>query len=386
MIGLHGDGGDNSTQRPVVLVVGPFSARGGMGAVCRHMTTGALAGAWRVVPFDNTKTTAPDRSRLKAVMVHLLLLARLAGAIIRHRPVLVHIHTCSYRTFYRSMPDILIARMLLRPVVLHIHGGYFHEFASGTRGLRRTLVLAHLGMARRVIVLGKVWKERLGTLCNADRIRVVPNGVPIPRRCRVTRRRKPLRIVTIGDLSVGKASEDLIEAVARLPSALRAHARVEMIGPGPPQRRDLLKRLACEKGLQNNIRFVGSLTPERTAAHLRRADIHVLPSRAEGLPMALLEAMAWGLPSVVTRVGAVPEVVTDGVEAFIVEPGDVEALTHRLAKLLSDAGLRSAMGRSARGRMREAFGIERFHTALDLVWQETADVPASLRTPSAVAP
>ena len=84
--------------------------------------------------------------------------------------------------------------------------------------------------------------------------------------------------------------------------------------------------------------------------------------------MALLETMAWGLPSIATRVGAIPEVVTDGVEAFVIEPGDVEALTERLTQLLSDARLRATMGRSARERASAVYHLGRFHAGLDRVW------------------
>ena len=366
-------------------MVGPFSASGGMGAVCRHMLAGELTWRWRVVPFDNTKTTSSDRSLPKAVLAHLLLLLRLVSVIIRHRPALVHLHTCSYRTFYRSIPDMLIARMLLRPVMLHIHGGYFHEFVSSLSGLRRKFVIAHLRMAQRIIVLGEVWQQRLATVVRPERIRVVPNGVPLADRRRAPRRPNPLRIVCVGDLSGGKAPEDLIEAVARLSPALRVRVRAELIGGGTPQRRALLKRLLAERGLSNNVRLVGRLSPERTQAHLWRADIHVLPSRGEGLPLALLEAMAWGLPSVVTNVGAIPETVTDGVEAFVIEPGDVDALTERLTRLISDAGLRMAMGRSARERAGAAFHLGRFRAALDRVWRETLGVRGALPAASPLA-
>lgn len=368
---LRVDGQDNSGERPVVLVVGPFSACGGIGAVCRHMCTGELPRRWRVVAFDNTKTTPASRSLPAAVAVHLMLLLRLIGAIIRHRPALVHLHTCSYWTFCRSMPDILIARLLLCPVVLHIHGGYFHEFLSDLGGLPRRLVVAHLRMARRIIVLGEVWRERLASTVPPERIHVVPNGVPIPERCRTARRGKRVRIVCVGDLSAGKAPEDLIEAVARLSPVLRGQVRVAFIGPPPtdsPARRLLLERVIARKGLEGNVRLLGPLAPERAQARVRRADVHVLPSRGEGLPMALLEAMAWGLPSIVTRVGAIPEVVTDGVEAFVIEPGDVEALTERLTQLLSDARLRATMGRSARERASAVYHLGRFHAGLDRVW------------------
>ncbi|MCP4589706.1 MAG: glycosyltransferase family 4 protein [bacterium] len=354
--------------QPTVLVLGPFSATGGIASVCRSMIDGEPQSGWRVLPFDNTKTTPPGRSWVRAMWAHAALLAGWASAILWHRPALVHIHTCSYRTFFRSMPDILIARILRCPVVLHVHGGYFHDFLHSLRGTQRRAVRAHLRMCRQVIVLGSVWKRRLGQTLPLERVSVVPNGVAIPRARRPRPIDRPLRVACIGDLSPGKAFGDLIEAIAGLPPAVRREVRVELIGGGSSERRASLETLIHDRGLAPQVRLRGLLPARRTAACLRSADVFVLPSRGEGLPVAWLEAMAWGIPSVVTRVGAIPEVVTDGVEAFLVDPGDCSALTERLARLLEDAELRCTMGCQARDRVREDFGVERFRANLDRVW------------------
>jgi glycosyltransferase involved in cell wall biosynthesis len=346
------------------------------------MASGSLSDRWDVRPFDNARTAPPNRTLLPAIAAHLVLLARLAGAVIRHRPALVHVHTCSYRTFFRSMADVVVARLLWRPVILHVHGGYFHEFLSSLHGWKRRLALANLRLAALVIVLGRIWRQRLEDVVPPERIRVVPNAVHLPPQPRILRRRKPLRIICVGDLAPGKAPEDLIEAVARLSPALRARTRVELIGDGSPARWTRIVDLIAREGLQGRVKLAGRLTPEQTQSRWRRADVHVLPSHGEGLPMALLEAMAWGLPSVVTGVGAIPEAVSDGVEAYVIEPGNVNALADRLARLLADDAGRFAMGRAARRRAWAAFNIERFHKDLNQVWRELIPAEGPLPTPA----
>jgi glycosyltransferase involved in cell wall biosynthesis len=346
------------------------------------MRTGALARHWRVLPFDNAKTTPANRSLGTALRVHLGQLLRLVGAILVHRPALVHLHTCSFGTFYRTMADLLIARLLLRPVVLHVHGGHFQEFLNDLRGPWRWLVCAHLRLPRRIIVLGEVWRTRLSSTLGGERLRVVPNGVPLPPRPHRARRGKLLRIACIGDLSPSKAPEDLLAAVARLTPEVRSRIRVEFIGDGTGERRAVLKDQIVHYGLGPTVRLLGPLSPARTHARLRRSDIHVRPSRAEGHPMVLLEALACGLPSVVTRVGAVPETVTDGLEACIVEPGDVAAMADRLGRLLADGELRTAMGRAARRRAGAAFSVEHFHAALERVWHEAIETPSAHPAPT----
>ncbi|MDQ2766608.1 MAG: glycosyltransferase family 4 protein, partial [Gemmatimonadota bacterium] len=83
---------------------------------------------------------------------------------------------------------------------------------------------------------------------------------------------------------------------------------------------------------------------------LAAGDLFTMPSLSEGLPLALVEAMSFGLPVVVTRVGGVPEVVTDGVEGFLVPPSDPSALAAALDALLDDAPRRQQMGAAARTR------------------------------------
>jgi glycosyltransferase involved in cell wall biosynthesis len=88
-------------------------------------------------------------------------------------------------------------------------------------------------------------------------------------------------------------------------------------------------------------------------------DAFVMPSLSEGLPLSLLEAMAAGLPSVITRVGGMPEVVRDGETGLIVSPGDVAALAERIAFLLGDAGLAAKIGSAARERVLDQFTVDR---------------------------
>jgi glycosyltransferase involved in cell wall biosynthesis len=104
--------------------------------------------------------------------------------------------------------------------------------------------------------------------------------------------------------------------------------------------------------LQPLIDHLGPVSLEERLAFFKRADVFVLPTYAEGTPISMLEAMAAGLPVVSTPVGGIPDVVEDGVEGFIVKPGDVEALADRLARLINDPERRRRMGRRAQDKVR----------------------------------
>src|SRR5690606_3607785 len=92
---------------------------------------------------------------------------------------------------------------------------------------------------------------------------------------------------------------------------------------------------------------------------LMRAAIYVLPSYAEGLPMGVLEAMASGVPTISTEVGGIPDAIEDGVEGYLLRPGDVEGFADRIVRLLEDAALRARVGTAARLKAERVFGTDR---------------------------
>jgi glycosyltransferase involved in cell wall biosynthesis len=152
----------------------------------------------------------------------------------------------------------------------------------------------------------------------------------------------------VGNVANFKAAKDhptLLAAAARVRERV-PEVRFVLIGQGPlePETR----RLAAELGLEGTVVFTGF----RTDAHrlLAALDVFTLSSTYEGLPIALIEAMALGRPAVVTRVGGVPEVLGDGAQGLLVPPRDPAALADGLLRLLGDPGLRDRMGAAARAR------------------------------------
>ena len=116
-----------------------------------------------------------------------------------------------------------------------------------------------------------------------------------------------------------------------------------------------MRQRASELGLADQVNLLGWVGPDDKPTYLARATVYALPSYAEGLPMSVLEAMAAGVPVVTTPVGGIPEAVTDGVEGFLVEPGDIETLRARLTQLLEDSELAVRMGEAGRRKVKSSF-------------------------------
>ena len=185
-----------------------------------------------------------------------------------------------------------------------------------------------------------------------EKLVYMPNGTTLPSLER--REANPVPVLgCVGRLIKAKDYGTLIEAVAMLRSA-GIDCRLEIVGDGPE--RGMIEGVVAEYGLQPRVNLVGFQSD--ISRWLRRFDLFVMPSIREGQPLALLEAMAHGLPIVATRVGGIPLTVEPGVEAELVEPGNPGQLAHALRLLLEDRGRMANLGESARRRVEKEFSIQ----------------------------
>lgn len=202
-----------------------------------------------------------------------------------------------------------------------------------------------------------------------SKITVIENGVPVPLlgdfldlehgsepggaiTNEVTKERS-LVVGTVGRLSPEKGHSVLIQAAAiirnRFPSC-----RFLIVGDGPLK--DRLQNLAYDLGLEKEIEFIG-YRPD-VQPYLKSMDVFALPSYTEAMPLSLLEAMALGLPIVASKVGGIPEVIKDGYNGFLVEPGNEKDLADKIIRFLESPHVRKAMGQAGRETVESRFNVE----------------------------
>lgn len=161
-------------------------------------------------------------------------------------------------------------------------------------------------------------------------------------------------MVFVGRLAAVKGVAVLLRTMARIKETFPA-AHLTLIGDGGE--RAALEALARELGLDGTVTFAGARTQAEVAEALKEADMFVLPSFAEGVPVVLMEAMASGLPVIATRIAGISELVEEGVSGHLVPPGSEAALEGAITALLKDAGTRDAMGKAGRAQVEESFDI-----------------------------
>lgn len=366
-----------------VLVAGPMDDSGGLSRMARMTAAGFDSDDAEVHTFNTAKDTPHDRSMLVAMGSHTRRAWRFVRAVSRHKPQLVHLHTCSFGTFERTMIDCVICAALKRAYVLHVHGGLFDQYVDGLIGLRRRMVVWALRRAVRVIVVGDVWRQSLSQRIDGLDIDVLHNALEpqdaSPNAVSMDESRRG-GVLFVGDFSEVKRPEDLIVAYASLPRRQRRAFPLTIVGGGEPRREALIKRMAADIAPTDDIQFTGKVDGSVARRLMAEADLFVIPSRAEGLPLVLLEAMRAGAAIVVTDVGAVREVVTCGVEAMIVKPQDPEQLALAMKRLLNDQARRAALSAAASIRS-EQFDAQIFRNRLLNIWREAATEAAPSTPP-----
>jgi glycosyltransferase involved in cell wall biosynthesis len=337
-------------SRAGVLVVGPaLEDRGGIAGV---LSTYRAAGLFEdetdglaIRTFASTRQ-GPLSRKLWFPLGRFLRFAFGRGEKI----ALVHLNAAWRGSFYRKAAYLWTAKAKGARVLFHLHPAAFWDFYDGSRAPVRAFIRATLRRSDRVAVVAEPLALRVREVLPSARIEILPNPVdlvslaiePVPQR-------RADRIAYAGWLVREKGVFDLLEAYGIL---LGRGLRPELVLAGSPGEEEVKKRIS-ELGLEEAPILVPGWLDRRSLAELfHTCAIFALPSYTEGVPNALLEAMACGASVVTCPVGGIPSIVREGRNGLFVEPGNVQALASALERLLSDEAERRKMSEANREDVR----------------------------------
>jgi glycosyltransferase involved in cell wall biosynthesis len=327
-------------------------------------------------------------SRSIAPLRDLTAAIRLAAEIRRVRPDVLHTHTAKAGAVGRTAA-LLAGGARPRVVVHTFHGhvlrGYFPRF--GTLAFQ----LIERVLARRTDALVAVSPQVRDDLVELEvarpqRFTVVRLGIDLEPRTQTDADTKELRrrlgigpkrfvIGWFGRMTAVKRTNDLVDVLVAV-RALGVDACLLLVGDGTDRIR--LEERAHEAGV---ARHVFSLGYQRdVAVWYALSDAVVLTSVNEGTPVTIIEALAAGRPTVATNVGGVADVVRDGIDGFLVDVGDVDAMAARLAELAGDRKLGARLGRAGRERVLSRYAVARLVDDVDRLYRSLLDETSSERT------
>lgn len=347
-----------------IVMLGPgLKVRGGVSGV-QQLLLDALPKEMRATHI----ATMVEGGKWTKAMTFAQSLAKLTLQLNQH-PDVVHIHFASGASSFRK---IILARMALArgaSVIMHAHGGAYQKYWARLSPTARAITRNTLLRAQRLVVLGEGWRaffESIGV--PRHRIVVLPNPVVLPESVPVRSSGGKIRFVYFGLLSRRKGVFELMEAVAALSPEARARVEFSLAGNGEIHR---LREHANKLGVQDVVAIRQWVDPIERDRLLAAAHAFVLPSHTEGLPMSLLEAMAWGLPPICTPVGSIPEYVVNGANGILIAPGAVPQLTEAIEKLVSQETERTRMGRLARATV-EPLCVQQYSNRMCAVYRSIA--------------
>jgi glycosyltransferase involved in cell wall biosynthesis len=334
--------------------------------------------------------TIPELGREISLFRDLLATIRLAGLIRRERPQILHTHTAKAGTVGRVAA--LLAGRARPPIVVHtFHGhvlrGYFGPLRSGFFRLLERVLARHTTILVAVSPQVRDDLVELG-VAPADKFAVVRLGIELGQRVGVADGRAETRhylgipdgrfaVGWVGRMTAVKRGDDVLEGF-KLLRERGVDATLCLVGDGPD--RPHLEQKAHELGIVRDTLFLGY--QEDIAPLYAAFDALVLPSGNEGTPVSVIEALAAGRPVVATRVGGVPDVVRDGVDGFLVDPGATDELAERLTQLASDPELRERFGGAGRSRVLPRYAVDRLVDDVDRLYRALLG-SAGIRKPTA---
>lgn len=287
-------------------------------------------------------------------------------AVAQADPQIIHLNTAfEPRAIIR---DLILAKSAgKRPIVLQVHGGRYvmEDFPNAVLG---SLARKLLGTASRVLLLGEAEAERVLQFLPGLKTAILPNAVVANDFQETERTWGTKNIIYLGRLQEAKGLSEMVEA-SRLLAAQGFKFKFSCFGTGPDQQ-EFIRRMTAVIG--DDFHFGGVISGAEKIRALNAADIFLMPSRYEGLSLALLEAMAAGCIPIVSNRGSMPSVVEDGRNGFLVDPGDITQIVGKLKFLLSEGETGwNEYRREARETVRSRFNMDTYAEKLRKLYAET---------------
>ena len=343
------DMSDQSDMKTVLMCCSDLDYKGGMVSVVKNYLSYEGWGNFDI-RFVPTHVTG---GKTKVALHFALVYPKLVQMFSRHKIDLVHLHVAERGSFYRKA---LIARAAKKrdiPVVFHHHAAEFMLFYSGLDSHAKDFVRETIELVDVNIVLSEAIRCEMAAAFPDARFEVLVNAVSSLSENPYSIGSR--NIVFMGRLGDRKGTFVLLDAFSAALPQIGDDWRLLLCGDGDIERAETA---IAEKGLGDRAQCLGWVSGEDKDGILRTAGINVLPSYNEGLPMSILEAMSYGVPTVSTRIAAIPEVIDSGQNGLLIDPGDVKALSADIVELCNNQKNRLAISREAFATIAGKFSFE----------------------------
>ncbi len=274
---------------------------------------------------------------------------------------IVHIHTSESPSALRKCLFMRYACLWRKKTIVH-----FHAFSPETTilGKHQNLYRYLFENADVVVVLSGMWKKYVNdTFSLGEKVKVLYN--PCLAECSPREYKKENRILYAGTVNARKGYADMIKAFACI-ADIYPNWKIVFAGNGEVEQG---KSLAKELGIEKQTEFLGWVNGEAKDKAFKESAIFCLPSYAEGFPMAVLDAWAYGLPVITTPVGGIPDIAKDGENMLLFNPGDTDALSVQIKRMIDDVDLRKSIADESVKLAATTFNIQTINDELKNIYK-----------------
>lgn len=319
-------------QNIKVLIVGSDSSvKGGITAVINRF----LNYKWNGIYIELLPTYI-EGNGVKKIMFFFKSLFKYIIRLFKNNFDIVHIHMSYRGSFFRKYIIVKLSRLFDKNVILHLHGSEFEKFYNSSNKLVKVLIRNIFESCDSVIVLGRNWENVVKEIAPKSRTIIFNNAVNLP-DYKIQWNKDKINILFLGVLIKRKGVYELIEAIKLLDrrGIIKEKNLNFIIGGSGPEEENLKKKIN-EYNLNFCIEMPGWVNGGLKEELLKKSQVFILPSYDEGLPMAILEAMSYGIPIISTDVGSVSEAVIDGITGYLIRDNSPIEIGEKICEIIDE--------------------------------------------------
>lgn len=343
-----------------ILLIGPsLKSMGGISQVIKIILNNHIDNRFQI----DFLSTYEDRSNFGKLLVFIRSIIEFFIYLLKFKPNIIHTHFSINASIFRKSFFIICGKILGIKTIMHSHTGELEHFISKSNKFIKWFIIKILNTCDYVLIISSNDFEFYKGICTKSIVKVIRNPIPIQSN---QSKLNTSQVISVGTLGKRKGTFDLIEAIDLIKDDFQ-NMKFLLIGNGEIRN---ARRIVAEKGLQNIIEIPGWLNSDEIKDIYLNSSIFVLPSYFEGMPLAILEAMSFGLPVISTNVNGIPDIVVDGETGILIEPGQIEKLGNEMRKLLLDKNLQKTMGENSKKRIVEYFSASSVLSELYSIYME----------------
>lgn len=373
-------------SQPVILLVGPFPPpQGGVATINELIYKECNEQPYHIIRqnFAEHKNKFQIRSviGLLNLFSQILQIAKYFLNVLCYRNCIIHVAVSSYFGFYKSSIFILIGTLFKKKIILHLHGGAFTSFYTSSHRIIQKYIRFVFNKSNQIIVLANYWKKII-----IQMIQIAPNKIAMLNNCYGSEfnqlphsfqelenenvKESVIKILYVGALTQKKGVLDLIAISAELQKGFNQFILYIAGGEKEVGIRERINQKIQDYHVSDKIRLLGEISGRQKLDYFLKSQIFILPSYVENFPISILEAMRAGMPVVTTPVGAIPEIVEDEENGFLIQAGDIKKFAAKIIILCKNKALRESISKTNINKSLYYYSPEQYKTQLVKVYNQ----------------